>query len=235
MLAQTNEPQSLLTRERPELWRAALSLATATTGMIYLPKLPGPNGEIWACGGQDRPVKQPSRKELERSIRERKKHVEEYPDDEWFKHELRRLEEELARRFPQTPQTKLSVFVPDGAAEWLLHEVGHWLAATPEERGQRNYGLSAAEYGHDGDREWQAWAFEEIVLAPWGLSRLFAPPSQRDGAAFAKAGPMPARHLRHIDSRLRDEHIDLAAWRAVYGEWVRWGLAKTVRPWDRVN
>lgn len=47
-------PRSALTLERPDIWSRALALATRTTGMVYLPKLPGPDGEIWACGGNRR-------------------------------------------------------------------------------------------------------------------------------------------------------------------------------------
>jgi hypothetical protein len=214
---------SLLQRESPLIWKRALALATGTTGMVYLPKLPAPDGTVWACGGGGTGSPKPEPRRKRRDVAFPIFPEEGDPElDEPNEHEPK-------------PNARAAVFVPDGAVEWLLHEVGHWLAATPAERAQRNYGLTAAQHGHDGDREWQAWSFEEIVLAPFGPSRLFAPPSQRDGAAFAKSGPMPTRHLRHIDARLREEDVDIAAWRAVYGEWVRWGLGKTVRPWDRVN
>jgi hypothetical protein len=104
----------------------------------------------------------------------------------------------------------------------LLHEVGHWVAATPEERLLPNYGLGPDETGWMGEREWQAWGFEEIIMAPFGPSRLFAPPSQRDGAAFKTAGPMPGWATHHAALRLSDVRIDIEEFRALYGEWVRW-------------
>lgn len=114
------------------------------------------------------------------------------------------------------------VWVPEGAMEWLLHEVGHYVASTPAERRLPNYGVTSAEFGHDGDREWQAWAFQEIVLAPWGPARHFAPPTQRDGAAFAKAGPMPQRALHHVDRRIAELGLDIERWRIVWGAWADW-------------
>lgn len=127
------------------------------------------------------------------------------------------------------------VFVPEGAMEWLLHEVGHWLAASPEERLLDNYGLSAAEHGHDGEREWQAWAFEEIVLAPFGHARGFAPLTQRDGAAFAKSGPMPAWSLWHIEKRITEARVDVEPWRSLYGEWIRFEQGLSAPSWERSN
>ena len=122
--------------------------------------------------------------------------------------------------------------VPDGAMEWLLHEAGHWVASTQEERAQSNYGLSASEVGHDGDREWQAWAFEEIVLAPFGPSRDFAPPSQRDGAAYNKAGPMRTDCLWHVERQIQLLGLDVERWRIEWGAWVQWGRTLGERaPW----
>ena len=126
--------------------------------------------------------------------------------------------------------------VPDGAMEWLLHEVGHWVVASPEERQLRNYGVSESEYGHDGEREWQAWAFAEIVLAPFGPSRMLAPPSQRDGAAFSKVGPLPRGCLRHAEREILTLGISVEQWRHVWGQWVRWGTSMgAAAPWRSVN
>jgi len=232
-----SEPTSLLTRERPDLWQRVHALATATTGMLYLPKLPAADGTIWACGGGG-----PSRpRTLEEQIEDAKHYIENWkrsrlrwPEDDEFRIGQERAEELLRELERRKEIESKAVCVPDGAVEWLLHEVGHWVAATPAERLLPNYGVTGSEYGHDGEREWQAWGFEELVLAPFGPSRLFAPPSQRDGAVF-KVGPMPAFATRHAEQRVRELGIDVQQWRALYGEWVRWGLTKTVRPWDRVN
>ena len=217
---------SRLTRERPDLWSAGLTLSTGLTGVRYTHKSPMPDGAVYACGGggwespslppQQTPaspkprVRDPSRVPGRRD-----------PTPEHIK--------------PDTVET-LFVVVPEGAMEWLLHEVGHWIAADETERRRQNYGLSLSEYGHDGEREWQAWAFEEIVLAPFGPSRLFAPPSQRDGAAYAKTGPMPEAYLRHVEREIARLCLDVEQWRQVWGEWVRWGTAMGAEaPWRSVN
>jgi hypothetical protein len=144
-------------------------------------------------------------------------------------------------------QSAPSVFVPEGAMEWLLHEVGHWVAATPNERTLHAYGLKDVIAGKDGDferivvpsghiaeREWEAWAFEEIILAPFGRSRDFLPPTQRDGVAFAKAGPIPDFALRHVEVRLCELNLDVEQWRALMGQWVRWGASRGRgrAPWE---
>lgn len=142
------------------------------------------------------------------------------------------------------------VYVPEGAVEWLLHEVGHWIAATPAERAIPNYGLVDDVAGvvdgfqkivlppagaHVAEREWQAWAFEEIVLAPFGSARLFAPPSQRDGVVFSKAGPMPEFALRHAERNMHGLGVDVQEWRVLYGEWIRWERSCPVPSWRRVS
>lgn len=203
-------PQSRLTRERPDIWERAVALAEADTGMRFPHKSPLPDGTVYACGGgaglpplrSPTPLPGPEGPKPPRPPRA--------PKDPRPPHVLPDIE---AR----------SVVVPEGAVEWLLHEVGHYVAATPEERTRPNYGLSSSESGLDGDREWQAWAFEEIVLAPWGPARSFAPPSQRDGAAFATSGPMPAEHLRHIEKRLTEmPWMDVEQWRRIIADWVQW-------------
>ena len=58
------------------------------------------------------------------------------------------------------------MLVPEGSLEWLLHEVGHWVAATPEQRQQVNYGLDTDEYGPH--------AVLELEQALYGSSQLRA-------------------------------------------------------------
>lgn len=224
------------------------------TGYSYPAKAPLADGSVYACGGrplgpaeiaerkridedearQEQKDRQTPRTDLEEVLRQINERMDRQEPMLWSEHRRKtRLEEELRRR----QAAKLSAPVPDGAMEWLLHEAGHYVCASANERRLPNYGLSMSEYGHDGDREWQAWAFEEIVLAPWGSSRLLAPPSQRNGAAYSSSGPMPARHLAHAESRIRETQIDVEAWRAVWGEWVLWGRQRPHgdRPWEREN
>lgn len=132
-----------------------------------------------------------------------------------------------------------AIFVPEGAMEWLLHEVGHWLVATPTERQHRDYGLGDTSddgFGRGPDCEWRAWAFEEIILAPFGPARGFAPPTQRDGVAFARTGPLPPGALDDVARLLREHDVDVEPWRLVWGDWVRWGNSIGHRaPWKLIQ
>lgn len=247
---------SLLIRQRPDVWSAGLALASSLTGITYAPKLSLADGTIYACGAYH-PYKPPTPKtnvELDREIEEQwerlKKERARIPDGKTphernlnrdtaraTKEYLRKLlQERDQRRGKPSTVARFSVPVPVGAMEWLLHEAGHHVAASHGERLLPNYGLSESEHGHDGEREWQAWAFEEIVLAPFGSSRLFAPPSQRDGAAYAKTGPMPIACLRHVEKEIVALGLDVEQWRQVWGEWVRWGLTLgDAAPWRSTN
>lgn len=240
------EPNSILTLERPDIWHRSLELATQLTGYKYAPKLPLADGTIFACGSYtpDRTpaeqikYKETQIKEWQYEIKEMERTKKEnWPGrlekhKEWVKkaiEDVKKLKEQLG--------LSPSVFVPEGGMEWLIHEVGHWIVATPEEQSLPNYGLTLSETGHDGDRELQAWAFEEIVMAPFGSSRYFASPTQRDGAAFKRAGSLPIQALHYTELRMREHTIAVEQWRTLWGEWVRWGNAKLVgsRPWDSVN
>jgi hypothetical protein len=214
---------SLLTRTRPDIWGRGLAMAEGLmSGVVFRHKEPLADGSVYACGGggwdipglpATPPVPAPPR--------------------------IREPSNVPGRRDPKPKHIRpdtIEVMVPEGAMEWLLHEVGHYVAASPEERLLPNYGLSESEHGHDGEREWQAWAFEEIVLAPLGPSRLFAPPSQRDGAAYARSGPMPEACLRHVEQQIAALGLDVERWRVEWGEWVRWGTAMgAAAPWRSVN
>jgi hypothetical protein len=49
----------VLLRQRPDIWVAGLSLATALTGYSYVHKSPLPNGRVYACGGYYSPPSMP--------------------------------------------------------------------------------------------------------------------------------------------------------------------------------
>jgi hypothetical protein len=211
-------PSSLLTHQRPDIWRSAVVLAETITGILFVDKVPMPDGTVWACGGTGGtgggvPAYAPPKK------KDRVAYIK-FPEEG---------DPELDDDNEHEP--KKAVAVPDGAMEWLLHEVGHWVASTPEERALPNYGVSSSTTGHDGERELQAWAFEEIVLAPFGPARSFAPPTQRDGAAFEKSGPMPAEHMHHAEREIARLGLDAERWRVVWGEWVAWGRRNNGQPW----
>lgn len=241
------EPISKLTRERPDLWTRALALATDLTGYTYPHKEPLPSGTIYACGDMlPRPPR--TKEDVEREIDEAKKQIEirREPDSEFFSNtdfwqrHLEQLEKELEKFNDVKPSSACTVYVPEGEMEWLLHEVGHWIAATPAERLLPNYGLQddilgtragfekiiVPSTGLLAEREWQAWGFEEIVLSPYGPSRLLASPTQRDGVAFSQAGPMPYFALHHAEIQMRGLGVDVEEWRSVYGEWVRWSAGR---------
>jgi len=241
-------PNSLLTLERPDIWMRALELATSTTGMLYLPKLPGIDGRIWACGYyRPRPTAPPPKPTEAPAPPPPPKPTEapapppppkptgkEALEDVLAETERRiRVPEESVLEYPGGKKLLFqAVAVPEGSMEWLLHEVGHWLAATPEERALPNYGLTASTTGHDGQRELEAWAFEDIILAPWGSGRLFAAPSMRDGAAFEHAGPFSAVTYQRVDVQMMKARLSVEQWRSVYRDWVQWGRTKGHRaPW----
>lgn len=242
--ALTGEPRSLLTARRPDLWTRGIALAVGLTGYRYAHKSPLADGTIYACGGPYVPTPQDIEDERRRDEEEKRKRkhyednedlrrridkrgneiikqggIEHVLDDPEFAELWRKLGLDLA----SAPQPQQIVLVPEGSMEWLLHEVGHWVAATPEERARVNYGLSSDEYGPDGEKELEAWAFELLVLGPYGDPRNFASPMWRDGAGFAKSGPLPHGVIRSVERKVEALGLDLTQWRALWGEWVRWG------------
>jgi hypothetical protein len=231
--------ESALTIERPDLWHRALTLATSLTGYTYAPKLPLPDGTIYACGGPAAPAVNPFReeKDIEKRLKKLRKRLEQEKRDRSTPHspwQWERWIEEAEKERDKGAKTAPTVFVPPGNLEWILHEVGHYVAATPEERLLPNYGVSASEVGADGDREWQAWAFEEIILAPFGPAREFSAPTCRDGAAFNKAGPMPQAYLWYIERQIKAMRVDVAQWRALYDDWIRYERVRRGGPsWER--
>jgi len=235
---------SLLTSQRPDIWLRALDLSTSLTGMIYGPKLPGPNGEIWACGGYYNPVidkpkvdkrtpEQKKKDELDEKIKDIDESIKIYEDKIKDEESLIEKSNQFIKNYQKTLEkfrkeragllAKI-VAIPEGEMEWLLHEVGHWVAATPAERALPNYGYGSPLLlnGVGAAREWQAWGFEEIILAPFGTPRLLASTSQQDGVAFDKAGPMPYVHTHYAERQMRGLGIDVEQWRAIWGEWAAW-------------
>lgn len=210
---------SRLTVERPDLWQRGLDLATGLTGYLYLPKLPLPDGTIFACGYGNWPA--PT---IDEKIRNKEDYIEQLRRGGWTEAELKdRLAELDELKKLRGDSVCSAVLVPDGAMEWLLHEVGHWIAASPEERQLPNYGN-----GH----EIEAWAFEEIVLGQFGPARHFAPLTQRDGTAFDLSGPIPAWAFRHIDRQIAADRIAVEQFKLLWAEWVQWGIAKGEQaPW----
>lgn len=218
-----NKPDSLLTRQRPDLWQRGLALATSLTGYEYAAKRPLPDGTIYACGGGTYwdPAWGPfpgSAPKTPTQIRDE---------------EIAKIEREIQERRDQLDRLKRSlsapvVFVPEGAMEWLLHELGHWLATPAYERALPNYGITPDADEH----EMRALAFEEIVMAPFGPARSFVPPTQRTGVVFDRSGPVPADALAKAERAIRDQRLDVEAYRALWGEWVTWGRGLGDRaPW----
>jgi len=245
-------PGSKLTFERPDLWRRAMEMAQETTGHIYVPKLPLADGTIYACGGGgygysrdwNIPSSPPPPKTIDDQIRDLEREIARIKSSiVWDQDMIKKKEKEIAEneeslkqkqseltilerlRPPKKPWWSFSPIVtpvPEGAMEWLLHEVGHHIAASEEDRLLPNYGGYTDDDSVGRDREWQAWAFEDIVLSRFGTSRLFAPPSQRDGIAFDKGGSIPRHHIEIVGRKMHDLGIDPEPWRELYGEWVQW-------------
>ncbi len=291
----SNQPNSQLTADRPDIWLRAIALATSVTGLEYVHKAPLPDGAIYACGGGGWYTPPPPTPQqiiiekidnIDRRIRDEEESLKYYKEDpEWCAFDLnkqrrkidnlKRDRDGIARRGVPTPELDRQISdleiplpalerdykeqrkndidghkkkiedlkkeraglslspvpVPDGAMEWLLHEVGHWTASTTEERRLPNYGYGIVkDKGWGKDREWQAWAFEEIIMAPFGPSRGFAPVEHRGGTAFDGPGwqGIPERHLKHVYAQILASGISVEQWRALYGEWVLWGTEKGV-------
>lgn len=289
----SDQPNSQLTAERPDIWLRAKGLATSVTGLEYVHKAPLPDGAIYACGGGggwytpapptphqiiinkidelDRKIE--SEKEVYwrdddattceyddyvRSIEKLKEQREEArrrkiptpeldrtitdyeiglpnkkrQSDEFIQEEINKSNETIEKLKKERAGLTLSpIPVPDGAMEWLLHEVGHWVASTSTERLLPNYGYGTVkEKGWGKDREWQAWAFEEIVMAPFGPARGFAPIEHRGGTAFDGAGwqGIPEHHLKYAYAQILASGISVEQWRTLYGEWVRWGTERRI-------
>lgn len=251
--------KSRLTVLRPGIWRRAMALSTSLTGYNYAPKEPLPDGTIYACGYSDwTPQTPPPPKTNDEIRRERVEEIDR--DIAWKEEDLEELGKLIERKEVERAQLQIeidelkkerasllavpTVYVPEGSMEWLLHEVGHWLAASEDERLMQNYGLSSgiveeapetiSEHGQD--REWQAWAFEEIVLTPFGASRLFAAPSCREGVAFAKNLPIPSLAMQRAERKMREHCVDLELWRGCWSDWVTWGQAQgEAAPWRSEN
>lgn len=228
-------PQSRLTLERPDIWMRALSLATRTTGIRYLQKV---SGELVACGGNYLPTPPPN-KPIHPDV------PADDPEDEihwdyvslyWVRW-IDKTDRNGGEKWDPTtktwvPRWGISCFVPEGEMEWLLHEVGHWIAATPAERLLPNYGYNdgVLSNGLGKAREIQAWGFEDIILSPFGTSRLFASPTQRSGIAF-RLSQIPEFALRHASRNMRALGIDHNEWRTIYHDWIIWKDGK----WNCLN
>lgn len=133
---------------------------------------------------------------------------------------------------PLDAKPRIVIPVPEGAMEWLLHEIGHWVAATPEERLLPDYGYGQEAKGVGKARELQAWVFEEIVLAPWGQARDLCPPPHRGGVAFTHTATPDDR--RRIDLALNlAPQVDIDQWRALYAAWIEWELTRSRPSWCR--
>lgn len=214
---------SLLTAQRPDIWLRGILLASNLTGLAYVDKKPLADGTITACGG--------SYYNHEDYINGLRRKIKEYEDIlkrshiQWVKDALEKTKKEIS----DESNKALSIPVPNGAMEWLLHEVGHWVASTPEEQKLPNYGFGTVRVkGWGKQREWQAWAFEEIIMVPFGPSRAFAPITQRDGIAFDSCGPIPEQHMRYVARQIQLYGLDVEEWRMLYGEWVEWGRKRNV-------
>ena len=209
---------SQLTAARPDIWARGLELASGLTGVRYVEKLPLADGTIFACGGGHDPGPPLTKKEkLEEGIKEQQREIAYRKSSRYFTDEdVEETKAKLKKLKKKRKKLDLAVLVPSGAMEWLLHEVGHWIAASDAERLLPNYGNPQAV------EEVAAWAFEEAVLSHLGTARLFAPPAQRDGEAFV-AGPIPDWAFKRMDKRLAEGGIEVEPFRGLWAEWVGWG------------
>ena len=219
---------SQLTAARPDIWARGVDLASGLTGIRYVEKLPLADGTIFACGGYDPGPPLTRKEKLEEKIKDEQQEIAYRKNSPYFDDkDVEETEARLKKLKKKLKKLDLAVLVPSGAMEWLLHEVGHWIAASDSERLLPNY-------GNPGEvEEVAAWAFEEAVLSEKGPARLFAPPTQRDGEAFV-AGPIPDWAFRRIDKRMIDGGVSVEPFRNLWAEWVDWGREQgDDAPWLR--
>lgn len=256
-LKETNYvPSSLFALEKPLLWRQSLQIATRLTGKRYVNKLPSEDGTIWMCGsggggsfysdecdddewrkggyekkkdggtenGEDT---EDSGKEGVDELQDRIDRLERLDKDRKRRIEIDR-EIEILRKEKDRLHLAQIVHVPEGAVEWLAHEVGHWLSS--DHRDAFNMGMT--EYAeNDSDvarQEWEAMAFEDILFAPWAPSRILMPPSYRGGIPFSKDTISPV-YFSAMEKKMRSARIDIEEWRQVFGPYAEWELSRRDR------
>jgi hypothetical protein len=229
-------PDSLLMARRPDIWMRTIALAESTTGLSFPHKRELPDGTLYACGsgyggGGYAPAPTPESDSLEELKRKRDKLQKEVQEREQLKRERLQREQLEGEISELEKKLQLKVFVPEGSVEWVLHEVGHWLASTAAERMMPDHGLQAQACD---DREWQALAFESMVFRPWGDPRYLCSPTVRDDSVvFRTPGPIAAHHERHIDTQLSRSGLSIQPWRQLASEWVSWGKSMGHRaPWE---
>ena len=132
--------------------------------------------------GELEDLREQFRPKLEERIKKQQNIVDDMEENSYdhspdsIRSEKERLER-LRNKLP-SPIQSLGVYVPSGAMEWLLHEVGHWVAASDADRLLPNYGIPASDVDRQrpslgDDPEVEAWAFEEAVLSHLGPARYF--------------------------------------------------------------
>jgi hypothetical protein len=63
----------------------------------------------------------------------------------------------------------------------------------------------------------------EIVLAPFGPARLIAPPEHRAGVGYSRTA-IPPEAFKRVEAQMHVLRIDLAPWRRVCDQWLRWAV-----------
>jgi len=218
------KPRSALTLQRPDLWRTALELSAARTGLRFVPKVPLPDGTIYCCGGG--PSKKIDRDlvELETDIERLKAAHRVGRLTETGEESLVILQKELKRI--KERKNSLAVAVPEGAVEWLLHEVGHWLASTTKQRALPNYGLARESDADVMEHELRALAFQEIIFSPVAQARHLTPTSQKDGWGFDGPERLNSSHFRFAERAMIEANFDRQEWQSVFLPFANWEMSR---------
>ena len=132
--------------------------------------------------------------------------------------------------------------VPEGCGEGLLHEIGHYIAATSIERALPNYGFgdiiyepNEGEYrrGVGWDREYQAYAFECAVFKQQAM-RFY---NGRNGTSSPEHCGVLWReelhpwHFRWVERHLGVINIPLDKVQHIWGKWVEWEISTGSPAW----
>lgn len=123
------------------------------------------------------------------------------------------------------------VEIPEGAVEWLLHEVGHWVMSKHKGTDVVNYGLSLDSI----EEELLATAFQDIVFSPWDGAYSLAPKtviaelSDPKDTNIGFAQEISREMYREAEKRAIAAKIDFEYYCTVFGEWAEWELGRQSR------
>lgn len=116
------------------------------------------------------------------------------------------------------------VRIPEGAVEWLLHEVAHYFVAESDEELHPNHGLQTVKPAVAELREWSAFAIQQAVFEPWGPVHLMVPPPHRGGLCYSTSR-FPSAAIKIADRQFGKGNPSLEYLRVIFGPWAKWEIS----------